>query len=143
MKIVTVDDGDDEARLFKKVFRGSGSGWRHFSEYEDAEAAIANGELDDVDLVLMDMMLEDDSIAGLRLTKALRSRSMPGSIVVLSASQVEDIICRCFRAGASAYVIKPGDDGQLEEVISGLKLAGPYSRRCARASIFGEDHANY
>lgn len=130
MKVVTVDDGPDEVRIFNRVFHSEDGGWSHFSDYDDVERAIIAGELDDAELILLDMKLDEDQVAGLRLAAVLGSREPRGSIVVLSASQVQDVICECFRAGASAYIVKPADEGELELVVSALKTAGPHTRRC-------------
>ena len=130
MRYVTVDDGEIETKIFHRVFESEGADWQHFDDFDRAHSAIAEGDLDSVELVLLDIQLDGDDEAGVRLAGALNKRGTTGRIVVLSGSEVRDIICRCFRAGATSYFVKPGDSEELEAIIYGLKTAGPFSRRC-------------
>lgn len=130
MKFITIDDGRIESEIFSRVFIGEGSDWLHYSDYEIAKDAIDRGDCDKAELVILDLQLDEDDEAGLRLAADLAARGISASIVVLSVSEMQKIICKCFRAGANAYFVKPGDPDDLETVVSSLKSAGPHSRRC-------------
>jgi len=130
IKFATVDDGDAEAKIFSRIFRGHGAAWQHYGEYDAAVSAIDAGAFDDAELILLDIQLHEDDEAGYRLVKAIRQRGIPGTVVMLSVSEMDEMICKCFRQGASAYIVKPLSDKDLEKVVNHLKSLGPHARKC-------------
>lgn len=130
MKFATVDDGIREGEVFSRVFNPDLAQWQHFSDYDGAAAAIEGGELDYAELVLLDMQMDDDDEAGLRLAQALCGRGIKGNVVILSVSENQEMVCSCIKSGASAYVVKPGDRDDLEVVVESLKALGPHARKC-------------
>ena len=71
----------------------------------DPAAALATIELTTPDIVLTDSFLPAGS--GLTLTKTLRARHVPCSVIVMAEDQSEQTVIQALRAGAVDYLHKP------------------------------------
>ncbi|MDQ7772954.1 MAG: response regulator [Elusimicrobiales bacterium] len=122
VELVTVDDGEKALRYLRRE-----------PPYRDAALP---------DLVLLDLNLP--KVSGeevLREIKADRAlRSLP--VVVLTSSDAEAEITRCYAEGANCYVVKPVDFSSFMEIVASIeqfwfsvvKLAGRQARDAEKKS---------
>jgi two-component system response regulator len=79
----------------------------------------ARGEFPLPDLVLLDLKLP--FVMGLDVLKWIRQQSgLAAIVVILSSSQAEEDIATAYRLGANAYLVKPAEVSQLEEMVKAL-----------------------
>lgn len=130
MKIITIDDGDEEKSAFEAVFSGSDVDWSHYNSTDDAQAGLNAGNFQSADLVLLDVQILDDDTAGVRFAKEVRQKDPALKVIMLSVSNDKDIICRSLRNGATAFFQKPYDGEDLAEAVAALVQVGPQARAC-------------
>ena len=109
---------DDDATI-RKILRDrlAATGY-DVSIAADGEAALAQVEALDPDLVVLD--LEMPKMDGFAVLEALRRRARPPAIVVLTAHGSIEAAIRAVRSGASDLVTKPFDAAHLEHVLRGV-----------------------
>ncbi len=103
-----VEDDDSAAHWTQKFLRGCGFDVECFALVTDA---ISNLKFKKYDLLLLDLNLPDAN--GFEILKAIRNRiAIP--VIVLSAHSDKKTIIQAFKLGASDYMVKPYDLGELE-----------------------------
>ncbi len=103
-----VEDDDSAAHWTQKFLRGCGFDVECFALVTDA---ISNLKFKKYDLLLLDLNLPDAN--GFEVLKAIRNRiAIP--VIVLSAHSDKKTIIQAFKLGASDYMVKPYDLGELE-----------------------------
>lgn len=114
IRILTVDDEPSVAFSLRQVFSGP--------RYEvlsvtDGYAALA--KLDDksqhYDAIIVDQKMP--RLTGLQLVDAIRQRSVPGKIIVLSAQLTSEIRSAYERLEVDAILMKPFDIEELRSAV--------------------------
>jgi CheY-like chemotaxis protein len=128
--ILLVDDGEDD-RFFMRTACAAAKFPHPLQEVNDGEQAIAylqgTGKFADRKqfplpaVVLLDLNMPRkngfDVLGWVRADPGLRRLS----IIVMSASQREEDIGRAFDLGATAYLVKPGAQPELVEMMTTLR----------------------
>ena len=116
-RILCVEDNPDTSALLKTLLEQDG--YEVVGASTVAEAfTLARG--DGFDLYLIDRWLPDGE--GIELCRMIRTFDLNTPIVFLTADAREDTRAQALAAGAQGYLVKPGELGQLEQVISTLTL---------------------
>lgn len=84
----------------------------------DAPTAMAEVEAHRPDLVLMDIRLPERS--GIEVTQKIRAQFPDVKVVILTASDEASDVQEAMRAGASGYLLKQSDAGQLAAAIEAV-----------------------
>jgi two-component system response regulator len=120
--LVTLDDGDKALKYLRRE-----------APYRDARTP---------DLVLLDLNLPkvsgEEVLREIKADKALRS--LP--VVVLTSSDAETEVNRCYAEGANCYVVKPVDFTSFMEIVASIeqfwfsvvKLSGRQARDAEKKS---------
>lgn len=130
LKILLVDDGEDDVLMAKKVF--AELGFKHaLTVVEDASEAMdylkcagkysaRKPELPD--LVLLDISLP--MVDGFMLLKSLKAdpkfRQIP--VIMLTTSSSSADISRSYACGAASYITKPATFGEFKTVMGQFSL---------------------
>ena len=117
VKVLLVEDTEDNRQMMRRLLEMSG--YRVVEAINGVEAVKLASE-EKPGLILMDLSLP--LIDGLTATR--RIRSLPGlskvPIVAVSAHDTADFHSEALAAGCNAYVTKPIDYPELEEVVNRL-----------------------
>lgn len=103
-------------------------------EAADAEAALAQVEALDPDLVLMDIEMPGDS--GLVLAEKLSAREHPPAMIFCTAH--DEFALPAFATAATGYLLKPVAREQLAAAIDKLQRLSKPQRRVAATGKLGE-----
>jgi CheY-like chemotaxis protein len=116
-RILTVDNEASVTLSLKFVFAGPRY---EIHSVEDGQAALAALEAspDPYDLIIVDQKMPN--LTGLELVGALRERSIPGKIIVLSADISAEARAAYERMDVHAIFPKPFDVGQLRSAVDNL-----------------------
>jgi DNA-binding NarL/FixJ family response regulator len=123
--VLVVDDAD----LFRTGLAAAlaRAGFSVSGEARDAESAVTLSEQLQPDLVVLDILMP--GLSGLDVVEKIRAASPSSRVVMLSASESEEDLLECIRAGARGYLIKDGsfDDlaRSLRDVASGGAAMSP------------------
>ena len=117
VKVLLVEDTEDNRQMMRRLLEMSG--YRVVEAINGVEAVKLASE-ERPRIILMDLSLP--LIDGLTATR--RIRSLPGlskvPIVAVSAHDTADFHSEALAAGCNAYVTKPIDYPELEEVVNRL-----------------------
>ena len=117
VKVLLVEDTEDNRQMMRRLLEMSG--YRVVEAINGVEAVKLASE-EKPRIILMDLSLP--LIDGLTATR--RIRSLPGlskvPIVAVSAHDTADFHSEALAAGCNAYVTKPIDYPELEEVVNRL-----------------------
>ena len=117
VRILVIEDTEDNRQMMKRLLEMSG--YRVVEAINGVEAVKLASE-EKPRIILMDLSLP--LIDGLTATR--RIRSLPGlskvPIVAVSAHDTADFHSEALAAGCNAYVTKPIDYPELEEVVNRL-----------------------
>jgi two-component system, cell cycle response regulator DivK len=112
--VLIVEDTLDNFLFLKVLFNGYGLNLLHASTAQEAmELFHANSQ---IDLVLMDIMLPDDT--GLNLTRRLKKLKPELVIVAQTAYAMAEDRQECLDAGCDDYLAKPINSKQLLELMN-------------------------
>jgi len=111
--VLVVDDVD----LFRTGLAAAleREGFHVAGEADDADAAISEAESLQPDLVLLDILMP--GVSGLDAVEKIRAVSPHSHVVMLSASESEEDLLECIKAGARGYLVK---DLPFEELATSL-----------------------
>ena len=114
-RILVADDSQDTLQMLE-VFLGL-SGWEIFcaATLQEARARLDDGT---IDLVILDRWLADED--SLDLCRELRSRLPELPVVFLSGAAYPDDLKQAADAGCDAYLVKPCDMDELDNVVKQL-----------------------
>jgi two-component system cell cycle response regulator DivK len=117
VKVLLVEDTEDNRQMMRRLLEMSGY---RVVEAINGEEAVKLASEEKPRIILMDLSLP--LIDGLTATR--RIRSLPGlgkvPIVAVSAHDTADFHSEALAAGCNAYVTKPIDYPELEEVVNRL-----------------------
>jgi len=117
VKVLLVEDTEDNRQMMRRLLEMSG--YRVVEAINGVEAVKLASE-EKPGIILMDLSLP--LIDGLTATR--RIRSLPGlskvPIIAVSAHDTADFHSEALAAGCNAYVTKPIDYPELEEVVNRL-----------------------
>jgi DNA-binding response OmpR family regulator len=116
-RILCVEDNADTSALLKVLLEQNG--YEVVGAGTVAEAVtLARG--DGFDLLLIDRWLPDGE--GIELCRMIRAFDPNTPIVFLTADARETTRAQAMAAGAQGYMVKPGEPGELEQIITALTL---------------------
>ena len=109
---------DDEARFCTIVAEFLGG--RHYDVVTATSSSEALQQLEHAipDVVLLDVVMP--GVSGLELLKLIRSRAFPPRVIIVTATDTEEVAQQALRDGAEAYMCKPVSLDALARVISGF-----------------------
>ena len=118
--VLVVDDVD----LFRTGLAAAlqREGFEVVGEADDAEAAISDAESLQPDLVLLDILMP--GISGLDAVEKIRAVSPGSRVVMLSASESEEDLLECIKAGARGYLVKDAPFGELANSLHSVAAGG-------------------
>lgn len=123
--VLLVEDTEDNRQMMKKLLELSGY---RVVEAVNGQEAVNVAEAERPGIILMDLSLP--LIDGLAATR--RIRQIPGMehmpIVAVSAHDTADFHAEALAAGCDAYITKPIDYPELEEIVERLLKSGHSAR---------------
>ena len=119
--VLLVEDTEDNRQMMRKLLEMSGF---RVVEATNGEEAVKVASKEQPRVILMDLSLP--VIDGLAATR--RIRGLPGlstvPIIVVSAHDTADFHSEALAAGCNAYITKPIDYPELEEIVNRLLSKG-------------------
>jgi len=114
----------DDVELFRTGLAAAlaRAGFEVAGEADDAEAAISQAESLQPDLVLLDILMP--GISGLDAVEKIRAVSPDARVVMLSASESEEDLLECIKAGARGYLVKDAPFGELASSLQSVASGG-------------------
>ena len=117
VRILLVEDTEDNRLMMRRLLELSGY---EVSEAINGVEAVLAAESETPNIILMDLSLP--IVDGLAATR--RIRKLPGfatiPIIAVSAHDTADFHAEALAAGCDAYITKPIDYTELENLITGL-----------------------
>jgi DNA-binding NarL/FixJ family response regulator len=132
---VSIVEDIREIRDALRVLINGSDGFQCIHVFQDAEEALENMPVDEVDVVLMDITLP--RMSGIDCMKLLKPK-MPGGVQFLMCSvhDDDDHIFNALQAGAAGYILKRTSPAQILEAISDIYAGGsPMSSEIARRVV--------
>jgi two-component system NarL family response regulator len=118
--VVVVDD----AELFRTGLAAAlaRAGFTVAGEARDAETAVTLCDRLQPDLVVLDILMP--GLSGLDVVEKIRASSPSSKVVMLSASESEEDLLECIRAGARGYLSKDGSFDDLARSLRDVAAGG-------------------
>lgn len=117
MRVLLVEDTEDNRFMMRRLLELSGY---QVSEAVNGVEAVRAAERNAPEIILMDLSLP--MVDGLAATRQIRQ--LPGlqhvPIIAVSAHDSADFHAEALSAGCDAYITKPIDYSELEELIASL-----------------------
>ena len=116
-KVLLVEDTEDNRFMMRRLLEMSGY---DVVEAVNGEEAVKLASIEHPDVILMDLSLP--IVDGLGATRRIRAESGPQHvpIIALSAHDTADFHNEAVAAGCDAYITKPIDFAQLEDLVNRL-----------------------
>lgn len=114
VRMIVVDD-HPVFRLGMVALLGSIPGFDVVAEADDVESAVAAATTHDVDVVLMDLNLGDES--GVAATREILRRVPDVGVLVVTMMDDDDHVLAALRAGALGYVLKGAGPDEIERAV--------------------------
>jgi CheY-like chemotaxis protein len=116
-RILLVDDGLDNQRLFSHLLRKAGAEVVVADNGRQAvDRAIAARDNTPFDLILMDIQMPD--MDGYEATRQLRKNGYRGPILAVTAHAMPQDVQQCLAAGCDAHLSKPIDKASLLNAVA-------------------------
>ena len=135
-KVIRVSIVEDihEIRDALRVLINGSAGFKCIHVFRDAEEALDNMPVDEVDVVLMDISLP--RMNGIECMKLLKQR-MPGvQFMMCSVHDDDEHIFNALQSGAAGYILKRTSPAQILEAIGDINAGGsPMSSEIARRVV--------
>jgi two-component system chemotaxis response regulator CheY len=112
-KVLLVDDSGLARRSTRRILEGAGY---QVVEAEDGMAAIEQYFVEKPDVVMLDLVMK--GMYGLEVLSKLREMDPDARVVVLSADVQTSSRDMVQAAGASGFLSKPADPGQMLEMVA-------------------------
>lgn len=118
-KVLLVEDTEDNRFMMKRLLEMSGY---DVVEAVNGEEAVKLASAEHPDVILMDLSLP--VVDGLGATRRIRAMAGPRRvpIIAVSAHDTADFHSEAVAAGCDAYITKPIDFAELEELVTRLLL---------------------
>lgn len=117
VRVLLVEDTEDNRLMMRRLLEWSGY---EVSEAVNGVEAVRVAETEAPDVILMDLSLP--LVDGLAATR--RIRQLPNlttvPIIAVSAHDTADFHSEALAAGCDAYITKPVDYSELEDLITGF-----------------------
>jgi DNA-binding NarL/FixJ family response regulator len=112
--VLVVDDVD----LFRTGLAAAlaREGFEVCGEAAEAESAVSTAEELQPDVVVLDILMP--GLSGLDAVEKIRAASPKSGVVMLTASESEEDLLECIKAGARGYLVK---DGSFEDLARSLQ----------------------
>lgn len=114
-KLLVVDDEQKLCRLLMQYFSLKGYEVRAVGRGEEALALVPVFQ---PDVVLLDLLMP--GLSGIEVLRQLKHTHPTIKVVMLSASDRDEVVQRALKLGADAYVCKPADLAKLEQALESL-----------------------
>ena len=114
-KLLIVDDEPKLCRVLSQYFSLKGYEVRAVNRGEEALALVPVFQ---PHVVLLDLLMP--GLSGIEVLRQLKQGHPATKVVMLSASDRDDVVRRTLTLGADAYVCKPADLVKLQQVLEGL-----------------------
>ncbi|HSY16767.1 MAG TPA: response regulator transcription factor [Candidatus Acidoferrales bacterium] len=134
--VISVSIVDDEKKLCKSIaaFLDGSEGFRCISIYGSAEAALQHVPADKPDVVLMDINMP--GIDGIECVRRLKALVPQIQIMMLTVYEDTEQIFEALAAGATGYLLKRLEPGELLQAIRDVYAGGsPMSNSIARKVV--------
>jgi EAL domain-containing protein (putative c-di-GMP-specific phosphodiesterase class I) len=118
-RVLVVDDEQSVATLLSMALQTEG---HEVDAFCDAEEALAAFRQRPHDVVLTDLCMP--GMDGMELLRAVREVELDTPVLIVTASPSLDSAIRAVQYGATRYLVKPVDLGELAESIRKATLAG-------------------
>jgi DNA-binding NarL/FixJ family response regulator len=110
--LICEDEGLTSLRLRSSLRK---LGYEVVGDAKDGEAAVAAAATLAPDVILMDIRMP--KLDGIAATTQIM-REQPTAVVMITAHNDRELVDAAMRAGASAYLVKPVGDDQIEPAIT-------------------------
>ncbi len=137
VRVVIVDDHPSYAQGMASLFETLG-GIEVVGLAHSAEEALAQTARHLPDIVLMDIRLPGQS--GIEITRRIRFEFPEVKVVALSASSEKEDVHGAIRAGASGYLLKQSDAGELATAIKAVHAGQTVVEPSLIATLLAGDH---
>jgi DNA-binding NarL/FixJ family response regulator len=134
--MISVSIVDDEKKLCKSIatFLNGSTGFQCISIYGSAEAALEHLPADKPEVVLMDINMA--GMDGIECVRRLKALSPQIQILMLTVYDDTEQIFKALAAGATGYLLKRLDPGELLQAIRDVHAGGsPMSNSIARKVV--------
>jgi DNA-binding NarL/FixJ family response regulator len=141
--MISVSIVDDEKKLCKSIatFLNDSTGFRCVSIYGSAEAALKHLPADRPDVVLMDINMA--GMDGIECVRRLKTLAPQLQILMLTVYEDTEQIFKALAAGATGYLLKRLEPGELLQAIRDVYAGGsPMSNSIARKVVASFQEAN-
>jgi DNA-binding NarL/FixJ family response regulator len=133
IKVSIVEDTDDIREALRVLINGS-RGFECIHVYPDAETALEDLPLHEIDVSLMDINLP--LMDGIECMEQVKERMPQTQFMMCTVFDDDDHIFRALKAGASGYILKRTSPAQILEAIRDLHEGGsPMSSEIARRVV--------
>jgi DNA-binding NarL/FixJ family response regulator len=100
------------------------SDWKVIAEASNGKEAISKAIDTKPDVAILDYAMPLTN--GLEATRQIRARLPQTEVLIFTAYEDDDLIERCFRAGARSYMLKSDMESQLRSAIEFLAVHKPF-----------------
>jgi DNA-binding NarL/FixJ family response regulator len=100
------------------------SDWKVIAESSNGKEAISKAIDTKPDVAILDYAMPLTN--GLEATRQIRARLPQTEVLIFTAYEDDDLIERCFRAGARSYMLKSDMESQLRSAIEFLAVHKPF-----------------
>lgn len=108
---------DDSSFARKQVIRALPKGWDvDISQAGNGEEALELIQQGKGDIVLLDLTMP--VMDGFSVLEAIKARDLPAVVIVISGDIQPEAEARVMKLGALAFIKKPLDSGQLQQVLT-------------------------
>lgn len=114
-RVLVVDDDSDFATLLSKFLKSKGVTVEIAGTAEQAKRLLEKSE---IDLVLLDIVLPDES--GVKLVSVIKAVNEDIPVIMISGHGDKQVVVDAMQAGASDYIPKPIEHADLWEKITHL-----------------------
>ncbi|MEL6671052.1 MAG: response regulator transcription factor [Bacteroidota bacterium] len=133
IRVAIVEDDAEIRQLFGLLLDNS-PGYQCVAQYADAESALDQLEVAEVDVVLMDIDLP--GVSGIQCTEKLKQESPELNIIMLTVHEDDAALFDSLCAGATGYILKETSPVQiLEDIRTAHQGGSPMSSAIARRVI--------
>ena len=117
LRVLLVEDTEDNRSMMRRLLEMSGY---HVTEATNGVEAVRVAEQEMPDVILMDLSLPIvDGLAATRRIRQLQDlKDVP--IIAVSAHDTADFHAEALASGCDAYITKPIDYGEVEDLITSL-----------------------